>query len=519
MARRFPVDEVVSAAKLAEQLIFPTSKKIARNRFLKAALTERVSTWVHGNPEKSGLPTKELCNMYEKYSHGGFGMIFTGNTMVDPIHLEAAGNAIIHKSVDNVERRIAFANLAKAMKSDPNVLAIAQLSNAGRQTPITICKNPISPSVVQLQVKRRGTGFGIPRELTIDEIKNQVIPDFVFAAKFCKDSAAGNAIIHKSVDNVERRIAFANLAKAMKSDPNVLAIAQLSNAGRQTPITICKNPISPSVVQLQVKRRGTGFGIPRELTIDEIKNQVIPDFVFAAKFCKDSGFDGIEIHSAHGYLLAQFLSLSTNKRTDEYGGSAENRIRIHLEIYDAIRKEIPAETGFIIGIKMNSVEFQEHGLQNDDAVIMCREFERIGFDFIELSGGTIEKTAFSHLSETTIKREAFFLEFSKRIKPELKKTIVYLTGGFRTVPGMIKAIEENATDGIGLGRPITSEIDLPSKILSGKVQSAIYNPFEKDFAIGNMLSNLQMWQAQQTPFTTIDNINENILDPSDEKQN
>lgn len=137
------------------------------------------------------------------------------------------------------------------------------------------------------------------------------------------------------------------------------------------------------------------------------------------------------------------------------------------------------------------------------------------------------------MSESTIKREAFFLEFSKKIKSELKKIIVYLTGGFRTVPGMVKAVEENATDGIGLGRPVTSEIgkknlhfhiwilffsDLPAKILSGKVQSAIFNPFEKDFGIGNTLSNLQMWQAQQTPFTTIERINENILDPSDEKQ-
>lgn len=95
------------------------------------------------------------------------------------------------------------------------------------------------------------------------------------------------------------------------------------------------------------------------------------------------GFDGIELHGAHGYLLSQFISPSTNKRTDHYGGSVENRVRIVLEIYDAIRwacssddcaitrrrlrKEIPASTGFVIGIKLNSVEFQEDGLQTDDA--------------------------------------------------------------------------------------------------------------------------------------------------------
>lgn len=85
-------------------------------------------------------------------------------------------------------------------------------------------------------------------------------------------------------------------------------------------------------------------------------------------------------------------------------------------------------------------------------------FQKAGFDFIELSGGTIEKLVFCHLSDSTVRREAFFLEFAKKIKPEIKNTVVYLTGGFRTVPGMVKAIEDGSTDGIGLGRPITAEL-------------------------------------------------------------
>ncbi|KAE9548669.1 hypothetical protein FO519_008115 [Halicephalobus sp. NKZ332] len=418
MTERVPIEENISAAKLGEELFFPTAKRTARNRFMKAALTERVSTYVDGDIGKSGLPTKELCNMYEKYSHGGFGMLLTGNIIVDPIHLESAGNAIIHKSVDSRERRSAFGDLAKAMKAVPEVLAIAQLSNAGRQTPVTLCKNPISASEVQLKTVRRGTGFGVPKSLSVDEIKEQVIPDFVFAAKFCYEV----------------------------------------------------------------------------------------------------GFDGIQLHCAHGYLLAQFISLTTNERTDEYGGSAFNRCRLILEIYEAIRKEIPPETGFLIGIKMNSVEFQEKGLDSDDSVLMCKEFEKIGFDFIELSGGTIEKLVFCHISESTVKREAFFLEFAKKIRPAIKNTVVYLTGGFRTVPGMVKAVEEGATDGIGLGRPITAELDLPKKILAGEVQSSITNPFDQDFAVSNMLSNLQMWQSQQKNMNEISHINEGILDISDEDQ-
>ena len=130
-------------------------------------------------------------------------MIFTGNIMVDKVlppprklaflkpsfktHLESAGNAIIDPSLDSPERREAFTNLAKAMKSDPETLAVAQLSNAGRQTPLALCENPISASDVQLMANRRGYGFGKPKTLTVEEIKTLVIDHFVFAAKFCKD--------------------------------------------------------------------------------------------------------------------------------------------------------------------------------------------------------------------------------------------------------------------------------------------------------------------------------------------
>jgi 2,4-dienoyl-CoA reductase-like NADH-dependent reductase (Old Yellow Enzyme family) len=118
-----------------------------------------------------------------------------------------------------------------------------------------------------------------------------------------------------------------------------------------------------------------GFGQPRALTLEEIQTEVIDRFVYAAKYCKNAGFDGIQLHSAHGYLLAQFLSPTTNKRNDKYGGSALNRVRLVLEIYEAIRKEIPAETGFSIGLKFNSVEFQPEGLEVTDAVVMCEAID------------------------------------------------------------------------------------------------------------------------------------------------
>ncbi|KAI1702148.1 NADH:flavin oxidoreductase / NADH oxidase family domain-containing protein [Ditylenchus destructor] len=111
--------------------------------------------------------------------------------------------------------------------------------------------------------------------------------------------------------------------------------------------------------------------------------------------------------------------VSTNERTDEYGGSLENRVRLNLEIYEAIRTEIPEETGFIVGIKMNSVEFQNKGLRVEEAVFMCKEYDRIGHDFIELSGGTIEKIAFHHLSESSRIREHTLPNFQSKLSRPL----------------------------------------------------------------------------------------------------
>jgi 2,4-dienoyl-CoA reductase-like NADH-dependent reductase (Old Yellow Enzyme family) len=93
------------------------------------------------------------------------------------------------------------------------------------------------------------------------------------------------------------------------------------------------------------------------------------------QYVVSTGFDGIQLHGAHGYLLAQFLSPTTNKRTDRYGGSVENRARIVVETYEAIRKEIPAETGFVVGIKMNSVEFQDNGLANEEAAYIAQTLD------------------------------------------------------------------------------------------------------------------------------------------------
>jgi 2,4-dienoyl-CoA reductase-like NADH-dependent reductase (Old Yellow Enzyme family) len=190
-----------------------------------------------------------------------------------------------------------------------------------------------------------------------------------------------------------------------------------------------------------------------------------------------------------GYLLAQFLSQTTNKRTDEYGGSLSNRARLIYQISDAIRARVP-DRSFIVGIKVNSVEFQEGGFSPEDCRTLCAELEQHGFDFVELSGGTYQENGFVHKRESTKKREAFFLDFADSIVKELNKTKAYVTGGLRTVKGMVGALE--TVDGVGLARPVAHDFILPARILRGEVQSAIDTLLdEDDFGATNVAAGTQ----------------------------
>lgn len=180
------------------------------------------------------------------------------------------------------------------------------------------------------------------------------------------------------------------------------------------------------------------------------------------------------VHCAHGYLLAQFLSLTTNHRTDEYGGDLNGRSKIVFEIIEEIRRRVP-DPSFIICVKLNSVEFQDKGTTPEDARELCLKLEEARVDFVDLSGGTFEGRAFEHKKQSTIAREAYFIEFAEMIRPLLKKTKVYVTGGLRTASGMVKAVSDGATDGIGIGRPLAAEPYLVKELLAGKVTGAIEN--------------------------------------------
>ncbi|KAI9838373.1 MAG: hypothetical protein M1819_005641 [Sarea resinae] len=335
----------------------------------------------------------------------------------------------------------------------------------------------------------------------------------------------GNAIIPPgapfSGERFERFTAIGTEAKKHGS----LILGQVSHPGRQVADKVNSHPISASDVQLEKVVMGLTFAKPHAASQEEI-NGVVEGFFHAAEYLWKAGWDGIEIHGAHGYLPAQFLSPTTNKRTDKYGGSLENRARLITEIAQAIRSRLPKE--FVLGIKINSVEFQEKGFTPQEAKQLCTILEANKFDFVELSGGTYEKLAFDHSTgkrESTKKREAFFMEFAEQITPVLSKTKSYITGGFRTVSAMVDALK--SCDGIGLGRPLAQEPRFCADLLAGRVTGAIKQLVNQDaFMDTNLAAGAQMRQIgkDQEPIDLSDEknfkaFNEDLAKFIQERQN
>lgn len=282
--------------------------------------------------------------------------------------------------------------------------------------------------------------------------------------------AKGNFIIDKDSpwDPVECLKPVIDAAKAHGS----LVIGQLTHGGRQTSIDINPKPVSASETQ-SPPTFGMTFAKARELTTDEIRD-LVDRWTYGAEVLYKAGADGAQLHCAHGYLLSQFLSPRVNKRTDEYGGSLQNRSRIIFEIISGIKKKV-TDPKFILSIKYNSHDYIEGGFSPEDSRLLAKNMEAAGVELIELSGGTYENLPFEEKKESTLKREGFFVEFAERIRSHLTgASVLAVTGGFRSLDGMASAIssKERTCDIVGLGRPLAFEPHLVADILSGKTKRA-----------------------------------------------
>ncbi|MDB5100704.1 MAG: oxidase [Cyanobacteria bacterium RYN_339] len=236
---------------------------------------------------------------------------------------------------------------------------------------------------------------------------------------------------------------------------------QLNHPGRQAPRIVAPEPIAPSAVPLEPT---SVFAPPRAMTEAEI-DDVVLRFAEAARVAQLAGFDGVQIHGAHGYLVSQFLSPRTNLRTDAWGGTPAKRRRFALAVVEAVR----AATGprFALGIKLNSADFQRGGIEEEETLDLLAALEAAGVDLMEISGGTYERPVMMGAQRaSTREREAYFLDFAERARTAVR-TPLMLTGGFRTALGMGAALESGAVDVIGLGRPLAIEPDLPARLLNG----------------------------------------------------
>ncbi|MEK6788433.1 MAG: NADH:flavin oxidoreductase/NADH oxidase family protein [Pseudomonadota bacterium] len=239
--------------------------------------------------------------------------------------------------------------------------------------------------------------------------------------------------------------------------------AQINHPGKQSPKGLNRENVSPSAIPFG-KQMQAFFNTPRELTEPEILD-IIARFGRAAGVVKQAGFHGVQIHGAHGYLVSQFLSPKHNVRTDGWGGSAENRRRFVLAVYQAMRDAVGPD--FPIGIKLNSADFQRGGFTEEESLATIQALAAVGIDLVEISGGTYEAPAMAGKKTSTIEREAYFLEFAEKVRQHIS-TPLMVTGGFRTLSAMGKALNSGAMDIVGLGRPLCIEPDAPLRLLAGE---------------------------------------------------
>jgi 2,4-dienoyl-CoA reductase-like NADH-dependent reductase (Old Yellow Enzyme family) len=349
-----PMAEATIHATIEAPFPLPNGTML-RNRLVKAALSEQLGSL-------RNAPTDKLSALYSAWSDGGFGLVITGNVMVD----------------------------------------------------------------------RRA--LGEPRNVAVEDERDLA--------------------------------ALQQWAQASKAGGNQTWV-QLNHPGRQSPRILSPRPVAPSAVGLKISGQ---FGQPRALTGEEIE-QIIERFARTAEIVVGAGFDGVQIHAAHGYLASQFLSPITNQRTDEWGGDAQRRMRFLLEVVRRTRARIGASAG--LGVKLNSADFQRGGFTEEESMAVVEALSAESVDLLEISGGTYERAAMMGAGqrESTRQREAYFLDYAEQVRARASMPLM-LTGGLRSRSAMDDALSTEAIDLIGLGRPACLEPDLAGRLLRGAAPAA-----------------------------------------------
>jgi len=254
------------------------------------------------------------------------------------------------------------------------------------------------------------------------------------------------------------------LTRTVHKEDGKICIQLVHAGGQTTAKTAGRRPLAPSAVKVEQFPEE-----PQAMSKQDI-DEIVASFGNSARRAKEYGFDAIQLHAAHGYLINQFLSPLTNRRTDEYGGPLENRCRFLLEVYRRVRSEVGPD--FPVIAKLNGSDNLEGGLDITDAVFAARLLDMEKIDAIEVSGGTSasgERVPVRTKIDSPA-REAYNLELAREIKKAVQCPIMAV-GGFRSLEVINKAIEDGM-DYISMARPFIREPQLIKRWQQGDTSPA-----------------------------------------------
>ncbi|MFB8087536.1 NADH:flavin oxidoreductase/NADH oxidase family protein [Streptomyces sp. NPDC055992] len=257
---------------------------------------------------------------------------------------------------------------------------------------------------------------------------------------------------------------FTAWAEAGKAGGGALWM-QINHPGRQVQAGMPGVVWGPSDVGVDLGRHSGRFGRPVAMTPAQIE-ATVTRFAVTARRAEEAGFDGVEIHAAHGYLLSQFLSPLVNTRNDAWGGSLENRARLLLDVVRAVRAAVSPSFG--VGVKLNSADFQRGGFDAEDARRVIEMLEPLGVDLVELSGGSYESPAMTGrpADERTQAREAYFLDLAKDLVTTSPLPLM-LTGGINLRETAEKVLDSGVSL-VGIGTALSVTPDLPRRWREGR---------------------------------------------------
>ena len=302
--------------------------------------------------------------------------------------------------------------------------------------------------------------------ITLYDVWAKGAPGIILTGNVMVDPTAltgpGGVVLDKTTFEVSgNKELFERWSKTGKAQGSQMWM-QISHPGRQVYANQGTEVVSASATKVQMPGAEKMFATARALSVSEIEI-LINRFADTAAAAQASGFDGVEIHAAHGYLIAQFLSPLTNLRGDTYGGSLENRARFLLSIIKAIRARVGKSFG--VGVKLNSADFQKGGFDIDDAAQVVKMLNAENVDFVELSGGSYESAAMMGMADdgraqSTKDREMYFIDFAKDISKAAEMPIM-VTGGVTQLQTAQDALTSGHVDIIGVARAFAYAPELP----------------------------------------------------------